>query len=249
MKMTTRFAFVAAGLTLATMSAAVGETLYFEDFAGGDVSHSSVWTDYTGGTSSAAAGDLVLAETPLGMVTAPTGVSAVETLSNVSVRTRVNFAGTPIESAGVAIVANGDASVRNSYYQGGINPDNNNLYINWNEGFDSTNFAFVESGFDFSGGEEIVLQFDVAGNELSLTAWRPGEAMPATPQLQYTDDAVLLPPGIPGLLFDGGGDADASATFRYFHVASQPIPEPATCMLLAAATALAFARVAIVGRR
>lgn len=206
-------------------SIASGQTLYFESFDSGNASFRSVWTDVSPGTTNASSGDLVMSNSPIGFVTAPTGIAEVQNLSQTSVRTQISFSGDPMESGGVAIFTNSDPSLgRITYYQGGINPTTNDLYIGWNEGFASTTFDAVKSGFDFLGGEEITLQFDVIGNQLSLWAWRPDEPMPSIPQLQYIDREIMLPPGTPGLLFDGGGSSQTSATYRYFEVAADSIP-------------------------
>ena len=160
-------------LLLFQTSITFGQTLYFESFDSGDASFRSVWTDVSPGTTNASSGDLVMSNSPIGFVTAPTGIAEVQNLSQTSVRTQISFSGDPMESGGVAIFTNSDPSLsRNTYYQGGINPITNDLYIGWNEGFASTTFDAVKSGFDFLGGEEITLQFDVIGNQLSLWARR-----------------------------------------------------------------------------
>lgn len=205
-------------------SAACGQTLYLENFEDGDPSHSRTWTDYTGGDSNASSGDLILSDSPLGMVTSPTGVANLTGLSETSVRTQIKFDGSPVEPAGVSIVTNGDPAARNSYYQGGIDPFTNDLFIGWNEGFTHNSFLSEPSGFDFADGEEITLQFDVIDNKLSLWAWPLGDEMPVIPQLQYIDEDIRLAPGIPGLLFDGGGSNNTAATYRYFEVAADSIP-------------------------
>jgi hypothetical protein len=77
----------------------------------------------------------------------------------------------------------------------------------------------------------------VIGNELSVYAWRLGEAKPAAPLLSVTDNAYTS--GVPGLLISGVNAH--SAAYRYVHVANSPIPEPSTAALSAIFFAGVFA--------
>jgi hypothetical protein len=112
----------------------------------------------------------------------------------------------------------------------GINAVNDVLFIIREEpepGSNPTSLAFVPTDLD-ALQEDVILQFDVFGNEMRLWAWRPNEPMPLEPQLTATDD--VLPMGEFGVFFDAGPDAatPGSGVFRYVHVASTHIPEPST---------------------
>jgi hypothetical protein len=68
--------------------------------------------------------------------------------------------------------------------------------------------------------EDAILQLDVIGNQLSLRAWRPGEPMPAQPQLTAQDDAYQS--GWVAII----GGSEGTTTFRYVGVADASIANP-----------------------
>ena len=77
--------------------------------------------------------------------------------------------------------------------------------------------------------KDVILQFDAIGDTLSLWVWRPGETMPASPQVTAVDGTH--PDGVISLFsarFDG---PDPEAIFRYVHVDTKHIPEPSTALL------------------
>ena len=87
--------------------------------------------------------------------------------------------------------------------------------------------------------EDVLLQFDVIGDTLSLYAWRPGESRPTVPQLETTSS--LFSDGTVGISYDPGAPGRGSATFRFVHVADTSIPEPPTAALSAIFFAGVFA--------
>lgn len=63
---------------------------------------------------------------------------------------------------------------------------------------------------------DVLLQLDVFGSELSLTAWRPGQPMPAA-QVTATDDNYAA--GVAGLLYNED-DAESVGVFRFAQASS-----------------------------
>jgi hypothetical protein len=195
--------------------ASAQEPLYSEDFLSGN-SSLDAWTNVWGENSQdASSGDLVLAGDNALLVT---GVPAVANLAQTSIRTRIAFEGS--SASGISLLANGDVNTLTAY-QGGYSPDTNSLYIGWNS---PTYQGFATEPFDINlqAADEIVLQFDVVDNQLSLWAWRPGEQRPTEPQVSYVDETVILAPGLPGVLFDTS-DSMNTATYREIIV---NVPEP-----------------------
>ncbi len=72
----------------------------------------------------------------------------------------------------------------------------------------------VDLGLDATA--DVLLQLDVFGGELSLTAWRPDEPMPE-PQLTAFDDSFSE--GVVGLLFNEDGP-EATGVFRFAQASS-----------------------------
>jgi hypothetical protein len=93
--------------------------------------------------------------------------------------------------------------------------------------------------------EDVVLQFDAIGNELSLWAWRVGDPMPNAPQLVAFDNTYAQ--GFAGLISaSSAAAASDSTTFRFIEVADShipAIPEPSTFALVSlAGCGLLYAR-------
>ena len=197
------------------------DTLLFEDFSTEDAfldTWQNVW-----GTNSAetSPGELFLTGDNAYLIT---DEPAIQDMNGTSVRTQIAFdRPDQTTSGGIGILVNGDADALTAY-QGGYNPVGNRLYVGWN-GSSYQGFRTESADFDLVAGEELILQFDVFDNKLDLWAWRPGESMPAEPQISYVDESVNLAPGVPGVLFDAKGTS-SSATFRYLRVDDEPIPAP-----------------------
>lgn len=71
-----------------------------------------------------------------------------------------------------------------------------------------------EQGLDATA--DVLLQLDVFGSQLSLTAWRPGEPMPE-PQLTATDDFYTA--GVAGLLYNEDG-LESAGVYRFAQASS-----------------------------
>lgn len=77
-------------------------------------------------------------------------------------------------------------------------------------------------------GQDLLLQVDAMGDELSMWVWPVGEPMPTDPQVAVADSTYSSGSvGVLGLSFDATHDA----TFRFVHVADTHIPEPSSCLL------------------
>jgi hypothetical protein len=79
--------------------------------------------------------------------------------------------------------------------------------------------------------EDVNLQFDAIGNQLSFWVWPVGEMRPLEPTISVVDDSISE-----GQLFlwaahNGPPGTPATGAFRYVHVSSTPIPEPSTATL------------------
>ena len=55
---------------------------------------------------------------------------------------------------------------------------------------------------------EVVLEFNVVGNQLSGFVWEVGQQKPVAPQFTYTDELSLFTSGPAGIAFDDDGDGD-----------------------------------------
>lgn len=90
--------------------------------------------------------------------------------------------------------------------------------------------------------QDVMLQVDAIGNELSLWAWPVGATMPSNPQVVVSDSTYET--GIVGVVSVPPIGEDPSpfpGTFRFVHVADTHIPEPSTLVLaLLAAVALSI---------
>jgi hypothetical protein len=73
---------------------------------------------------------------------------------------------------------------------------------------------------------DIILEFDVAGETLNLTAWAENGTRPLVPQLSVHD--AQFSEGVIGPYIISDGPTPTDATFRRFAV----IPEPSTSLLL-----------------
>ena len=108
-------------------------------------------------------------------------------------------------------------------YIGGINIENGNLFIGFvpgGGGYDQFDLAPTDLRV---ADEDVMLQFDVVGNSLSLWGWRPGQSMPDQPQATAEDN--LLTMGTPGLALEITSGISGSAVFRFVHVADTHILE------------------------
>jgi len=227
------------------LNGATADTILYDNFNDGDFADGTPanWFPVEDpGTFSAATGDLVMTPGSAGAVLGltPEGIRP----ANGSFRTRVRFTDNSdgdVDDAGFAVRLSGADT-----YAAGI--DTAGLmyigYVTSNEPF--TDLAALLTGFRIQE-HDLYLQFDVFGDQLSLSAWRPNEPKPVVPQLQVTDGRFAE--GDVGI-FANPRTLD-SATFRFVQIttdAGEPIPEPEAQTLLSIGAAM-FAGCAIFGRR
>ncbi len=209
--------------------------LYSEDFSSGDAAR-AVWEENPSSRNfDASSGDYVLrqpnGETPV--FSYLTGVPEVSSLTDTSIRTQVRFGDSATGAASLFARSGGNTAI----YQGGYFYEEGaiGLYLGWNNTNDPfPGFHLFDAvAFDYDlKAEDLVLQMDVIGNELTIWAWRPGEGKPGVPQLTYTDVDARAVSGAAGILHDPDAAGTVSTTtFRYFQVADSPIPEPSTLFL------------------
>lgn len=93
----------------------------------------------------------------------------------------------------VSVFGRGDA-LQVTGYQGGINTATGNIYIAYNSGGPNV-LDFEPHNLDLSS--DVLVQFDVFGEALSLYAWLPDTPKPAQPQLEVTHNALTSRSGRP----------------------------------------------------
>jgi hypothetical protein len=224
-------------------SLARAETIFFDDFDDGNAmdGNPANWTavpDYSDGTLDASSGDYVLRPSSSNSVWIAAGIfSPPLVLGDVSIRAQIRA---ETQNEGIGLLARGTIGSTGRAYQGGIFGDGV-LYIFQNGPLpNEVGRELVRTSSEFRPiNEDVVLQFDVIGETLSLYAWRPGESRPPVPQLQTRSS--LFDEGAVGVSYDPGAPGRGSATFRYIHVADASIPEPPTAMLSAVFFAGVFA--------
>jgi hypothetical protein len=85
-----------------------------------------------------------------------------------------------------------------------------------------------------AANEDIVLQLEAIGNTINLWTWADGQPMPDMPTLTVVDDVVAAGAvGLGGMSNEYPNRGPVEAAFRYVHVASTHIPEPANAVLAA----------------
>jgi hypothetical protein len=199
---------------------------FVDDFSNGDATDGIPGTWIPGGQpdaiQDASSGDFVITASALSF----SSVQELIGLRDVSIETQVTFSQT-FNGDFASIWARGTDDEAGSYW-GGIR-DNGLLGIGRENGDGSnTIFDTIGTPLDPVNGD-VLLRFDVIGNQISLFAWQAGSTMPASPQLTEQDN-VWTEGGHLGLSLNpnlDGGDSQASVVFRYYAV----VPEPATLLL------------------
>jgi RNA polymerase sigma factor (sigma-70 family) len=198
---------------------------FLDDFENGSATDNSPvsWeliSPWSNATLDASSGDLVLQSLP-GTTRSVVAVVRDHFLFNTSIQARVSVNGV---NDGILLGARGDTSI--GAYWGGVS-SSGVLQITKSRPNEYHVLRSTSSNLVPTNGD-VVIQFDVIGNELSLFAWRPGEMKPVLPQLQATDNEYTR--GITGLIWDTPA-LGSTTTIRYFHVANSPIPEPSSVVL------------------
>jgi hypothetical protein len=211
------------------------DTVFFDDFSDGSVANNIpldrdgnpvVWTPLAGfssGTFDTSTEGYVLTS-----VSASGGLISLASaapLGNTSIRTQMRLEGSP---AAIAVFARADP-IALTAYQGGIDTSTGNVYIALNGTSTVTTLTSKPAEIDVTS-EDVVVQFDVVGNNLSLFVWPAGGQKPADPTLSYVSNTFS--DGVVGIITDTRSPGPGSATFRFVHVADTPIPEPSTLLLV-----------------
>jgi hypothetical protein len=120
---------------------------------------------------------------------------------------------------GVELLARGDRDTLNAYL-GGFNEE----AIAYLRRTDMTGPSLVTAQTSLRPlEEEIMLQFDVFGENLSMWAWRAGEPMPTAPLLSATDDRFAVGEVAIDYFSLVADPMLGRAAFRFVHVANSSI--------------------------
>lgn len=207
---------------------------WFDDFNDGDAFDGSpvLWVTsplFPGGYD-ASSGDFVLStldptiefETLLAAV-------PIDFADGASVRTQAVVGGGP--QGGCAVVFGDLATV--SGYVGLLDEIGELDLVRYDNGVPTPLVATLD--LELNGFIDFMLQMDVFDGVVSLTAWAPGEAMPAA-QLSVADATYNA--GFAGIAFQEGVGGNATGTFRFVQASATVIPAPAAAILLLAGVAL-----------
>lgn len=208
------------GATMVTQYSSA-ETIFFDDFNDGDAEDGSpvAWTPYSG-TWDSSSGDYV-ATGPIPRV----ALAADHDLHGTSTRAQVAVDG----NIGASLAVRRPSAL--SGYAGQILPEGSGglVAIVRVDGAPIPTILGTAAVPFNPMDNDVMIQLDAFGDELSLWAWPVGESMPGEPALQVVDDTYAN--GAVGLIAArAGGDPNASATFRFIRVADAHIPEPSTVL-------------------
>jgi hypothetical protein len=225
-------------LVLSTVVHAQGNWI-FDDFDDGDAADGHPFTWQKGPASPGYAwsmmdGDYVLTSNRTSGIpgtTSSTVLESVGTTGDVSVRCRLHFLDLIVQSAGVsARGTNGDG-----YYagiaRGGV------VFVG-----ESGGDAFYLLTDLRPRDEDVTVQLDIIGDNISMKAWRPGDPEPSAPLLAFTDATFTT--GAVAVWVEARNDhGDASAAFRNFGTNALPnttVPRDATLSWTTEETATSF---------
>jgi hypothetical protein len=216
---------VSCVLAIAAYGAAPADTIFFDDFSAPDPTNPArqpvSWTPDNGSVSIVDR-DLRIERTSPGFY-ARAEASAVS-IDNVSVRTQARS----IEgAAGVQLRFTRDAS--DTGYLSWLGADGSAAISITGNNF--RDIVTAQTGFRPTE-EDVLMQFDAIGNQLSLYLWRPGEQSPASPALSVVDNTIAGP-GTVLLGFLALPQSTLSGSFRFVHVANTHIPEPSSWVVAA----------------
>ncbi|MCA9217636.1 MAG: hypothetical protein KDB27_31420 [Planctomycetales bacterium] len=196
-----------------------GETLFYDDFQDGELADDMPvsWVPFNQGESSAVDGDLIatLTNDNYFLLTADIGEQ-----TDVSMRTQfrlVEFPDPVSDELALEFIARGNAENVEAYLLGLFEDGEAYIWHTWGTGHSvlastQTELRPLE--------EDVVLQADVIGDELSLWAWRTNEPMPKEPVVDVISDT--LSQGVIG--FDiSWKSPGSSVALKYFHAATEHI--------------------------
>lgn len=217
------------------MKTATAEEIFFDDFRDGDIQNDTPvtrdgvpvrWDPLTvlPGDYDVTHGDLTFTPPAGGAQNHRMAAIARDLdLSDVSIRAQVtklqdtpNF-GEWISISGRVTPADPGSSVYAGYEARIDTADNLQLYQFGPTGSETIG-SFNGHGFDITG-EDVLLQLDAIGDRLKVWAWRPGDIMPADPQIDVVD-TTHASGTVSVLSTDGPGDS--VGVFRFVQVADSP---------------------------
>jgi hypothetical protein len=192
-----------------------GGTVFYDDFSDGDPQDADpvTWLPDTGDNSTITAdgGDLVITDTGWGRA----NVLGLD-LRDTSIRTRIRL----VDGDAVGLMTRWDpdlpedGTVRNYYgwiaFQG---------EVGIGLGGPATDLRFVDTDLRPTQ-EDIMLQLDAIGSQISLWAWRPDEAMPSDPTVTVTN-SILTAGDMATYVVSSGGPVQS--VLRFVHVADAHI--------------------------
>jgi hypothetical protein len=208
---------------------------FIDDFNDGDATDGNpgTWLPGTeaGGSRVATSGDMVVTHTGF----AATRLQELSGLRDMSLRTQLRF--TQVSGNRDGAVVWGRSTSPGVVYYGAI--DTEGLIA---IGYTGTAGGFLDSISTSLDpiANDVILQFDIAGDRLNLTAWQEGTPKPTSPQLTATDHRLTEGGGLGFTLTPNlnGGSATASVAFRYFAVNAIPEPSAFALGLILAISAL-----------
>jgi hypothetical protein len=213
--------FVAVVVLTLVGSVATGGIVFLDDFEDGSATDGDpvTWSPVPGATGSfdVTDGDYVMTR-PTDIEEMYSGVNQY-TLADTSIRTQARLIGSSAWWFGLFARANlADGTVYVALLK-----NNSKLEI-WLFGRSPSSSGMLASaniGID-PRAQDVLLRFDVIGNELSAWAWREGDPMPAEPQVTAVHSELAT--GIVGVGADlGSRYSDNEAIFRYVEV-DEPVP-------------------------
>jgi len=218
--------FLASFVVVLTLvgSVATGGIVFLDDFEDGSATDGApvTWSPLPGFTGSfeVIEGDYVL--------TRPSNIEEMysfvnqHTLAGTSIRTQARLIGS--NAWWLALLARVNPADPSAYVV--LMKNNARLEI-WRFGPTASNswmLAGADVGID-PRAQDVLLRFDVIGNELSAWAWREGDPMPAEPQVRTVHSEFAM--GVVGVAADLGSRlSDNDAIFRYVEVHEPILPSP-----------------------
>ena len=218
--------FLASFVLVLTLvgSVATGGIVFLDDFEDGSATDGApvTWTPLPGMTGSFEVidGDFVM--------TRPSNIeemySAVNqyTLADTSIRTQARLIGS--RAWWLALLARGNPTDYTTYALLLFNNARLEIWRFGPPGPNSWMLAGADVGID-PRAQDVLLRFDVIGNELSAWAWREGDPMPAEPQVTAVHSEFAT--GAVGIAADLGSRlSNNEAIFRYVEVYEPSPPTP-----------------------
>ena len=197
---------------------------FFDDFTGGG--SSVTWSPLGSSDISVEAEDLLVSGNVRLVGNSFSGARVLEPYRDVSLRTQARLT----QGEWIAVTVRDDTQPIYTQYVGALSEDG------------STTAGRLSSGNVFSAGEniqtnldpkneDVMLQIDAIGDEISFWAWRPEETMPSEPLFSFEDSRIEE--GFVTVNFGSQRNETVSGVLRFVQVDTQSIPEPCTAMLAA----------------